>query len=279
MKLATLRKNGTTVAVRVDADAAVEITGFAHVGELLQDAAWESKANAAAGSSHPLVGIAPKDWAPVNPAPSKILCVGLNYANHIKEMGRELPTFPTIFAKYPEALIGPFDDLVLPAHAGDAVDWETELAVVIGKKAYLVSENEAGEYIAGYSIVNDVTMRDYQYRTTEWLQGKTFANTAPFGPYLITRDSYTLGGQLSTKVDGEVMQSTSISDQVFTPHKLIAYISQVLPLNPGDVIITGTPGGVGHARKPQVYLAGGQVLTSSIEGIGETVNHVIAAKK
>jgi acylpyruvate hydrolase len=262
----------------VDEAAAVEITGFAHVGELLQHADWQAKAQQANGTAHALADIAPKQWAPVNPAPSKILCVGLNYANHIKEMGRELPTFPTIFAKYPEALIGPFDDLVLPKHAGDHVDWETELAVVIGKKASHVKEADAEKYIAGYAIMNDVTMRDFQYRTTEWLQGKTFENTAPFGPYLVTTDSFEFGGELSTKVNGEVMQSTLTSDQVFRPGKLIEYITQILPLNPGDVIITGTPGGVGHARKPAVYLADGQVLTSIIEGIGHTENHVVAAK-
>lgn len=278
MKLATLRLDGSTVAVRVDEAAAVEITGFAHVGELLQHADWQAKAQQAKGTAHALADIVPKQWAPVNPAPSKILCVGLNYANHIKEMGRELPTFPTIFAKYPEALIGPFDDLVLPKHAGDHVDWETELAVVIGKKASHVKEADADKYIAGYAIMNDVTMRDFQYRTTEWLQGKTFENTAPFGPYLVTTDSFKFGGELSTKVNGEVMQSTLTSDQVFRPGKLIEYITQILPLNPGDVIITGTPGGVGHARKPAVYLADGQVLTSIIEGIGHTENHVVAAK-
>lgn len=278
MKLATLRVDGRTAAVRVDADEAVEIEGFAHVGELLKHADWKTKAQAASGTSHPLSGIKPKSWAPVNPEPSKILCVGLNYANHIKEMGRELPTYPTIFAKYPEALIGPFDDLVLPKHAGEQVDWETELAVIIGKKASHVKAADADEYIAGYSIMNDVTMRDFQYRTTEWLQGKTFENTAPFGPYLVTTDSYKLGGELCTMVNGECMQSTQISDQVFTPAKLIEYISQILPLNPGDVIITGTPGGVGHARKPAVYLADGQVLTSKIEGIGQIENHVVAAK-
>lgn len=278
MKLATLRLNGRTVAVRVDADAAVEIDGYAHVGELLKQADWKARAEAAAGVSHKLADIQPKSWAPVNPEPSKILCVGLNYANHIKEMGRELPTYPTIFAKYPEALIGPFDDLVLPKHAGEHVDWETELAVIIGKKASHVKEADADQYIAGYSIMNDVTMRDFQYRTTEWLAGKTFENTAPFGPYMVTSDSFEFGGELCTMVDGKCMQSTQTSDQVFRPGKLIEYISQILPLNPGDVIITGTPGGVGHAREPAVYLGDGQVLTSKIEGIGQIENHVVAAK-
>jgi acylpyruvate hydrolase len=278
MKLATLRLQGETAAVRIDAAQAVEIDGYSDVGALLQQADWASIAAKASGDIHALSAISKKDWAPIVPQPGKIICVGLNYANHIKEMGRELPEAPTLFAKYPEALIGPFDDIVLPKHAGEHVDWETELAVVIGKKASHVSQANAQEYIAGYSIMNDVTMRDFQYRTTEWLQGKTFENTAPFGPYLVTTDSFEFGGELSTLVDGQKMQSTMLSDQVFPPAKLIEYISQILALNPGDVIITGTPGGVGHARKPAVYLADGQTLVSSIEGLGQLENHVVAAK-
>jgi acylpyruvate hydrolase len=190
-------------------------------------------------------------------------------------MGHEVPEFPTIFAKFADALIGPFDDLVLPKHAGEKVDWETELAIVIGKKASMVSESEAENFIAGYAIMNDVTMRDYQNRTAQWLQGKTFANSAPFGPYLVTADSFQFGGEISTQVSGKTVQSSTLNDQVFNPAELIAYISQILPLNPGDVIITGTPSGVGHGQKPPTYLASGQVLTSYIEGIGSLENHVV----
>jgi acylpyruvate hydrolase len=276
MRLATLRKAGATVAVRVDADAATEIVGAADVGALLQDTGWRERALGAAGTVHPLAEIAPKDWAPVVPRPGKIICVGLNYRHHILEMGRELPEYPTLFAKYPEALIGANDDLVLPHIAAGAVDWEAELAVVVGARVRHADEDAAAAAIAGYSVLNDVTMRDYQYRTAEWFQGKTFEGTAPFGPVLVTADEFRLGAQLRGEVDGEIVQSTSTGDLVFGPAALVSYISQIFTLMPGDVIATGTPGGVGHARKPPRYLTPGSTLVTAVEGIGELRNAVVA---
>ncbi|MGD8166384.1 fumarylacetoacetate hydrolase family protein [Herbiconiux sp. P16] len=274
MKLATLRTPTGTVAVRVDETAAVEIVGFTDVGALLADAHWKTIGDAATGTAHPLDGIADTDWAPVVTAPSKIVCVGLNYRNHILEMGRELPEFPTLFAKYPEALIGPYDEIVLPDYASHAVDWEAELAVVIGRQARRLSPEQAEDAIAGYSVLNDVTMRDYQYRTPEWFQGKTFEATTPLGPWLVTPDAYGIDTDIRTEVDGEVMQHSNTSDLVFDPAALVSYISQIVTLNPGDVIATGTPGGVGHARKPPRYLTDGSVLTTVIEGLGALRNTV-----
>jgi acylpyruvate hydrolase len=276
MRLATLRTASGTVAVRVDADALVEIPGAPDVGALLQDPDWSKRAADAAGGRHAAADVLPDAWAPVVPSPGKIICVGLNYRNHILEMGRELPEFPTLFAKYPEALIGAYDDLVLPAAAADAVDWEAELAVVVGRSARNVDEAAAADAIAGYSIMNDVTMRDYQYRTPEWFQGKTFEGTAPFGPVLVTADEFTLGASLRGEVDGEVVQEVSTDDLVFNPAALVSYISHILTLKPGDVIATGTPGGVGHARKPPRYLLAGSTLLTAVEGIGELRNRVVA---
>jgi acylpyruvate hydrolase len=274
MKLATLRTPAGTVAVRIDSDDALEIDGYADVGALLATADWRAVADAATGTAHPMTGIADTDWAPVVVAPSKIVCVGLNYRNHILEMGRELPEFPTLFAKYPEALIGPYDEIVLPEYASHAVDWEAELAVVIGTKARRLSPEQAAGAIAGYSVLNDVTMRDYQYRTPEWFQGKTFEATTPLGPYLVTPDAYGVDTDIRTEVGGEVLQHSNTSDLVFDPAALVSYISQIVTLNPGDVIASGTPGGVGHARKPPRYLGAGDTLTTVIEGLGTLRNPV-----
>jgi acylpyruvate hydrolase len=193
-------------------------------------------------------------------------------------MGRELPQYPTLFAKFPEVLIGPYDDLVLPEES-DAVDWEAELAVVVGASVRRADETTARQAIAGYTILNDVSMRDWQFRTNEWLQGKIFEATAPFGPHLVSPDEVPANAAISTSVDGEVMQSSTIGDLLFGPAELVAYISTIITLHPGDVIATGTTGGVGHARKPQRYLQPGQTLVTSIEGIGATVTPVRATDK
>jgi acylpyruvate hydrolase len=277
MRLATLRTGATTtVAVRVDDATAVEIPGAPDVGSLLLDPRWRDRAAAASGPTHPLSGMEPTAWAPVVPSPSKILCVGLNYANHIREMGRELPEYPTLFAKYPEALIGPYDPIELPSVAPDAVDWEAELAVVVGSTVRRASPEQASAAIAGYTVINDVTMRDFQYRTPEWFQGKTFEATSPLGPVMVTADEFRPGTRLTCTVDEEVVQSTTTDDLVFGPAALVEYISQIVTLRPGDLIATGTPGGVGHARKPQRYLRPGSVLGTAIDGVGECRNPIVA---
>jgi len=271
MRLATLRLDGGTAAVRVDSDSsATVIDGYADLSALLADQNWKSVAEQASGKT---VDLGSADYAPVVPAPGKIVCVGLNYATHIKEMGRDLPEYPTLFSKFKEALTGPYDDVVVPAYAGSQLDWEAELAVVIGKQAYQVSEADAAEYIAGYSVINDYTMRDYQYRTLQWDQGKTFEKTSGFGPFLDT--DYKLGTAIETRLEGEVMQSSNTNDLVFTPAKLVDYISHIVTLQPGDVIITGTTGGVGHARKPARYIGNGEVCEVTIEGLGTVRNKTI----
>jgi acylpyruvate hydrolase len=272
MKLSTLRLDGATAAaVRVDDDTTANvIDGYPDVSALLANPDWKAIAQSASGRT---IDLATADYAPVVPNPGKIVCVGLNYATHIKEMGRELPQYPTLFTKFKEALTGPYDDVIVPEYAASALDWEAELAVVVGKQAYQVPEANAEDYIAGYSVINDYTMRDYQYRTLQWDQGKTFEKTSGFGPYLDT--DYVLGSRIETRLDGELMQQATTDDLVFSPAKLIEYISHIVTLQPGDVIITGTTGGVGHARKPPRYIQDGQTVEVTIEGLGSVKNKTI----
>ncbi|WP_157250248.1 fumarylacetoacetate hydrolase family protein [Nonomuraea typhae] len=273
MRLATIRTGDGTRAVRLDGDHYVEL-GAADVGELLRQPGWRAAASAADGPARRADGLA---FAPVVPRPGKIVCVGLNYRAHIKEMGRDLPRYPTLFAKFPEALLGAHDDIELPPESG-ALDWEAELAVVIGAPVRRAAPEEAAAAIAGFSVLNDVTARDWQFRTPQWLQGKTFEATTPFGPVLVTPDELP-GGlapelELTCLVDGAVMQRADTADLVFSPVELVGYVSSILTLQPGDVIATGTPGGVGHARTPARYLTDGALVDTEIAGIGRLSNRV-----
>lgn len=268
MKLATIRTPTGTAAVRIDDAEAVE-TGFRDLGALLSEPDWTEKASRAAGVTHDVAGL---DYAPVVPRPEKIICVGLNYRSHIVEMGREIPKYPTVFAKFPGALIGAYDDIILP-DASNAVDWEAELAVVIGKSVRHADTDTAHAAIAGYCILNDITARDWQYRTVEWLQGKTFEATTPVGPFLVTADEFDIAtANIEAHVDEERVQSAKLNDLVFGPVELVVYLSTVLTLRPGDIIATGTPGGVGHAREPKRYLTPGTVITTTVTGLGACRN-------
>jgi acylpyruvate hydrolase len=274
MRVATLRTGGGTRAARVDDDYLVEIDGVDDVGQLLQDQGWRDRATAASGRTHRLDTA---DYAPLIPSPDKIICIGLNYRNHILEVGRELPKYPTLFAKYRGALIGAHDNVQMPpASVSEQIDWEAELAVVIGRPARNVTAERAADVIAGYSVLNDVTVRDFQNHTLQWIAGKTFESSTPLGPWLVTPDDAAIadkpGYDISCHVDGEEMQHSNTSDLLFDPCALIEYITTIITLLPGDVIATGTPGGIGHARQPPRYLHPGSKMVTRIEGVGELVN-------
>jgi acylpyruvate hydrolase len=270
VRLATIRRGADTRAVRVEGDRYVDL-GVTDVGALLRLPGWHQ----VAGSDGESLDAAEYELAPVVPRPGKIVCVGLNYRSHILEMGRELPEHPTLFAKYTEALVGPNDPIELPPES-ESVDWEAELAVVVGRPVRRGNEEEAASAIAGFAVLNDVTARDWQYRSTQWLQGKTFEATTPFGPVLVTPDELPGGTrprlQLTAEVDGETVQEACTSDLVFDPVDLVRYVSTIVTLQPGDVIATGTPGGVGHARKPPRYLSHGVRLITGVERIGRLDN-------
>ena len=270
MRFATIRTDDGTTAARLDGDDLIPLAA-GDVGELLAAGGAQERAGARA------VPAAAADFAPVVTRPGKVICVGLNYRSHILETGRDLPAYPTLFAKFAETLMGPNDDLVLPA-VSERVDWEVELGAVIGRPVYRATLDEASAAIAGYTVINDVSMRDWQRRTLQWLQGKMFEHSPPAGPYLVTPDEVGHAADLEVRceVDGAVMQQSRTSDLLFGPAQIVSYASQAITLRPGDLIATGTPGGVGDARKPPVYLQPGNVLRTWIEGLGECVNHCVA---
>jgi acylpyruvate hydrolase len=266
MRWATIRTSNGTRAVRVEGEELVELDA-ADVGELVT-----------LGGDAPPTGqvhdVATADYAPLVTGPGKIICQGLNYRSHILEMGHELPEYPTLFTKFPETLIGAHDDIVIPPES-DSVDWEAELALVIGTRVRRASTTEAADAIAGFTVANDISMRDWQYRTLQWVQGKAWERSTPVGPWLVTPDE--VGGPapdlaIGCAVDGVVRQASRTSELVFSPTNLVAYASCFVTLEPGDLLLTGTPAGVGHGMQPPVSLAPGETVTTTIEGIGELRN-------
>jgi len=202
--------------------------------------------------------------------PSKLICVGLNYSLHAKESGMEVPTQPILFMKATSSICGPFDPIIIPKNSM-ATDWEVELAVVIGKKATYVTEEEAMDHVAGYVLHNDVSERDFQLRHGgQWVKGKSADNFAPLGPYLVTKEEIENPHDLRLwlKLNGKMLQDSNTSDLVFNVPQLVSYISQYMSLLPGDIISTGTPAGVGMGFNPPVYLKEGDVVELGIDGLG-----------
>ena len=224
------------------------------------------------GKTEKLAGV--KLLAPVTPP--NIIAIGLNYRKHAEESGIELPDHPLLFLKAPTTLTGPDQPIVLPAIAPGSVDYEAELVVVIGKKAKNVSPEHAGDYILGYTCGNDVSARDVQLKQdTQWARGKSFDTFAPIGPWIETE----VGGNdrpITLRLNGQVMQQSNTSDLIFNCEQLVSFLSRCMTLLPSTVIFTGTPSGVGFARKPQVFLKAGDVVEVDIEGIGVLKNTVAA---
>jgi acylpyruvate hydrolase len=209
--------------------------------------------------------------------PGAVACVGINYGAHIAEMGRETPTSPTYFSKLPRALADPGDPVVLPPESSK-VDYEGEVAAVIGRRGRRIPREFALGHVAGLTLVNDVSMRDFQYRTLQWFAGKSWQASTPVGPELVTLDELgDLGAlELTTTVNGEVRQRAALGDLVFDIPALVADLSQIVELEPGDLIVTGAPGGVGHAMDPPRYLQPDDVVEVSVVGVG-TLRTVFAA--
>ena len=240
------------------------------------DAAMERAREAQTDADHALALNDVELLAPV-PRPGKILAIGLNYRDHAIESGMEIPEIPTVFTKYENAVCGHGDPIILPT-VSKRVDYEAELAFVIGKQAKNVKAADWDDYVFGYTCVHDVSARDYQLATSQWTIGKTFDSFGPMGPSLVSKDEIDDVNSLRIWFDlnGEVLQDSNTNQLVFDVPTLVQYLSEVMTLEPGDIVSTGTPPGVGMARKPPIFLKPGDVCTVGIEKIGELVNPCVA---
>lgn len=263
----------------VDWTSVKEILGGTGAGALAQ-------LEAAARSEVARTGITVDEVTllPPIPDPEKVLCIGLNYRDHVDEAQAVNPELgsqpdPIVFSKFKSALIGDGEAIVIPRAAPDMIDWEGELAVVIGSRCSRVSSADALDHVAGYTVLNDVSARDVQLASPQWLMGKSFDTSGPCGPCIVTTDEVPDPQELSltTTVNGEVMQHTTTALMINPVARLIEYISSLITLVPGDIIATGTPGGVGYSRDPKVFLAAGDTVKVSIEGVGELTNPVLQA--
>ncbi|MGV0737572.1 fumarylacetoacetate hydrolase family protein [Mycobacterium syngnathidarum] len=267
MKLATLGDgHGATVAAASVGDRWYRLPGT-DLSDLLADARF---------GGWVLKDVVPDGWqlcCPL-PNPTKIICCGLNYREHIAETGRDAPGFPALFAKFADTLIGPTADIAVPA--GLDLDWEAELAVVVGRPLRCADHTEAAAAIAGYTVANDVSMRRWQYHSTQWLAGKAWDRSTPVGPVVVTADELdpTTGLAITCEVNGRTVQSSSTANLVFSAPDLLAYISSFTALRPGDIVLTGTPGGIGATRIPPVQLKDGDVIHTHVAGIGTLRNTV-----
>jgi acylpyruvate hydrolase len=212
-------------------------------------------------------------------ANTKFFCVGLNYYSHMAEAGLPKPDYPILFTKFPSVLIGPNDEILLPNTSG-MIDWEVEVGVVVGKSVREADEDQAAAAIGGYTVVNDVSARDWQLHTSQWTPGKNLESSTPVGPWIVTVDELGPNPDLgiTTRVDGELRQDGRTTDQIFSPAKLISYISGFITLQPGDIIATGTCAGVGHCMTPPIYLSSDQVLETSVERVGTLSNRAVGGR-
>ena len=234
---------------------------------------WAASDDQAQSASLPLEDIR---LAPLVPGTSKIVCVGLNYLDHCIEQNVAVPKSPTLFAKFPSALIGPEEAVTWPAELSTQVDYEAELAVIIGRTAHQVPAEKAFEFIAGYTIANDISARDVQFSDVQWVRGKSFDTFCPLGPYLLTHDELADPHNLAIRcrLNGDLVQDSNTNQLIFKIPQLLEFISSAITLYPGDVICTGTPNGVGYFRDPQVFLKPGDVIEVEIDRLGRLRNPI-----
>lgn len=279
MKVVSFVRNGKSSYGVVSGDGIVDVG--AKLGGKYADLVAVLKADALAEVESAAKGVTADmkldgtTLLPVVPNPGKIVCVGVNYDEHRREMGREPPGQPTIFVRWPESQVAHNQPLLKPAES-DKLDYEAELAVIIGKHGYKVSEADAFNIIAGYSCYNDGSVRDWQTHTSQFTPGKNFVATGGFGPWMVTADEIpdpqTL--DIESRLNGQVMQKSNTELMTFNIRKIIKYVTAFIPLQPGDVIATGTPGGVGTKRNPPVYMKDGDIIEIEISKVGLLRNPV-----
>jgi 2-keto-4-pentenoate hydratase/2-oxohepta-3-ene-1,7-dioic acid hydratase in catechol pathway len=281
---ALARSRGTSIAAAgalADATVPADIVSLLEGGRESLAAAEEALAFAldqpAADAARDLLRVVDHELLCPVPRPPKIICVARNYAEHAKEAGLEISPIPILFARFPATLVPPGGDVVLPT-VSEQLDWEGELAVVICKPGRHVSEADAMAHVAGYSIFNDVTVRDYQFRVTQYTEGKNFHASGPFGPYLATADEVPDPHALDivTTVSGVEKQRANTSEMIYSIPRLVSHISEFVELEAGDVIPTGTPAGVGFKRNPPEFLKAGDTVAVSVTGLGVLENRVVA---
>jgi len=281
MKLASIRVKGINIWGRVEGDEIiVPDKAFLHANPLLADAiAKDALGMLLEVRESVRIPIAEAEFVPVIPHPGRIICVGINFMPHILEMGREPPEYPWLFVRWPDSQVGHRQPLVKP-FASEKYDFEGELAVIIGKPARHVRAADALNYVAGYSCFMDGSVRDWQNHGSQFTPGKNFKSSGSFGPWLVTTDEIADPATLNleTRLNGQLMQKASLADLCFDVPALIEYCSTFTELQPGDVISTGTPGGVGFARKPPVWLQAGDTIEVAIDGIGVLQNPIVAEK-
>ena len=276
MRLVSFLKEGCWCPALRRGDSIVEIADPDLVSAQAVIAAIMQGRKPAEGASHRIADVTL--GLPV-PDPGKIICIGLNYVDHAKEGGNPIPDYPAVFLRVNSSLVAHGQPMVRP-HYSDKFDYEAELAIVIGKPARGISEADALSHVFGYSCFNDGSLRDYQRKSTQWTMGKNFDGTGPFGPDIVTADELPLGAvglRVMCRLNGKTMQDGNTADMIFPVARTVALLSEVMTLEPGDVIITGTPAGVGYARKPPVFLRPGDICEIEVEGVGVLSNPVVSA--
>lgn len=270
MRVGTIDDAGTTRAA-VQGERDWVVLDAPDIGALVAAADWRASVDAAVADPARRRVVRPRMLRPVL-HPGKIVCCGLNYRDHIAETGRETPAQPTLFAKFEDTLTDP--DAEITIVGSQKVDWEAELAVVLGAQVSRADRTEAAAAILGYTVANDVSVRDWQSRTLQWLQGKAFDASCPIGPCIVTADEFdpVAGAAIGAAIDGATMQESNTRHLLFDAADLVSYVSAFARLRPGDIILTGTPSGVGMGRTPQRFLRDGETLTTWVDGIGELTN-------